>query len=267
MSQFITSTSDILEDYIRVSQDDTRTNLDWEGNAYYSGKIGGLAIDLNVDFMTSRLDSENDITEIVNDSQTHEKEQDERSSSELVAAKLVLAYPVWKGRLEAGSEVSFVSRSNSTAISNLPFSGSDSRVKENNIAAFATYNANLDRWGMVSAGLRYEHVVFDYTDVLEPMNSMSRSQDEFFPILSWARQFGPVHTSVAYAFKTIRPNYYYLSDRITYMNSFTLLQGDPKLRNEKMQEVSVNARWKWINLFAVYERRDHIMVPRNWTGC
>lgn len=27
-----------------------------------------------------------------------------------------------------------------------------------------------------------------------------------------------------------------------------------------MQEVSINARWKWINLFAAYERRDNTIT-------
>ena len=40
---------------------------------------------------------------------------------------------------------------------------------------------------------------------------MTRYQNEFFPSLSWARQFGPVQTSLAYSFKTIRPNYNDLS--------------------------------------------------------
>ena len=37
------------------------------------------------------------------------------------------------------------------------------------------------------------------------------------------------------------------------------MQGDPTLKNAKMQEVSLNARYKWLNLFAAYERRDNTM--------
>ena len=113
--------------------------------------------------------------------------------------------------------------------------------------------------GNFSAGLRYEHVGFDYTDHLDAANNMTRYQDEFFPSLSWARQFGPMQTSLAYSFKTIRPDYNSLSDRITYINSYTLTQGDPTLKNATMQEVSLNARYKWLNLFAAYERRDNTL--------
>ena len=127
------------------------------------------------------------------------------------------------------------------------------------------YNFNLEQLGNISAGLRYEHVGFDYTDLIDATNDMTRYQDELFPSLSWARQFGPIQTSVAYSFKTIRPSYGVLSSHITYINSFTLMQGDPTLKNAKMQEVSLNARYKWVNLFAAYERRDNTLSQLPYT--
>jgi hypothetical protein len=235
------------------------TFYNWEGNAYYNGQVGKMGIDLNMDFLTDKTVVDNHINELVNHTDHHAMEQDNSTTVSLWATKLVLTYPVWKGQLEAGTELSFVTRSNSSSITNYPLPASDSKVKENNIAAFVAYNFNLEKAGNFSAGLRYEHVGFDYTDHLDAANNMTRYQDEFFPSLSWARQFGPVQTSLAYSFKTIRPDYNSLSDRITYINSYTLLQGDPKLKNATMQEVSINARYKWLNLFAAYERRDNTL--------
>ena len=242
------------------TQDEHRhTFYNWEGNAYYNGKVGKMGIDLNMDFLTDKTNVDNHINELVNHTDHHAMEQDNSTTISLWATKLVLTYPVWKGQLEAGTELSFVTRNNSSSITNYPLPASDSKVKENNIAAFVAYNFNLEKVGNFSAGLRYEHVGFDYTDHLDAANNMTRYQDEFFPSLSWARQFGPVQTSVAYSFKTIRPDYNSLSDRITYINSYTLLQGDPTLKNATMQEVSLNARYKWLNLFAAYERRDNTL--------
>ena len=243
------------------TQDEHRhTFYNWEGNAYYNGKVGKMGIDLNMDFLTDKTNVDNHINELVNHTDHHAMEQDNSTTISLWATKLVLTYPVWKGQLEAGTELSIVTRSNSSSITNYPLPASDSKVKENNIAAFVAYNLNLEKVGNFSAGLRYEHVGFDYTDHLDAANNMTRYQDEFFPSLSWARQFGPVQTSVAYSFKTIRPDYNSLSDRITYINSYTLLQGDPTLKNATMQEVSLNARYKWLNLFAAYERRDNTLT-------
>ena len=233
------------------------TYYNWEGNAYYNGQVDKLGIDLNVDFLTDKTVVNNHINELVNHTDHHAMEQDNSTFTRLWASKLVLTYPIWKGQLEAGTEFSFVTRNNNSSITNYPLPASDSKVKENNIAAFVAYNFNLEKLGNFSAGLRYEHVGFDYTDHLDAANNMTRYQDEFFPSLSWARQFGPVQTSLAYSFKTIRPDYNSLSDRITYINSYTLLQGDPTLKNATMQEVSLNARYKWLNLFAAYERRDN----------
>ena len=242
------------------TQDEHRhTYYNWEGNAYYNGQVDKLGIDLNVDFLTDKTAVNNHINELINHTDRHTMEQDNSTFTRLWASKLVLTYPVWKGQLEAGTELSFVTRNNSSSITNYPLPASDSKVKENNIAAFAAYNFNLEKVGTFSAGLRYEHVGFDYTDNLNADNNMTRYQDEFFPSLSWARQFGPVQTSVAYSFKTIRHDYNSLSDRITYINSYTLLQGDPTLKNATMQEVSLNARYKWLNLFAAYERRDNTL--------
>ena len=243
------------------TQDEHRhTFYNWEGNAYYNGKVGKMGIDLNMDFLTDKTNVDNHINELVNHTDHNAMEQDNSTFTALWATKLVLTYPIWKGQLEAGTELSFVTRENSSSITNYPLPASDSKVKENNIAAFVAYNFNLEKVGNFSAGLRYEHVGFDYTDHLDAANNMTRYQDEFFPSLSWARQFGPVQTSVAYSFKTIRPDYNSLSDRITYINSYTLLQGDPMLKNATMQEVSLNARYKWLNLFAAYERRDNTLT-------
>ncbi|MCR4852618.1 MAG: outer membrane beta-barrel protein [Prevotella sp.] len=260
-----------MNEEVETKNDEQRhTPYSWQANAYYNGQVGKLNIDLNMDFLTNKLNEANNITEyrtITNQTKeqstttksTSNMEQDEHSSSRLWAAKLVLTYPVWKGQLQAGTEMSFARRSSSSLMTDFLLPASDTEVKENNMAAFVSYHANLQKWGTINAGLRYEHVGFDYTDNLDASRSMTRYQDEFFPNLSWARQFGPFQTSLAYSIKTIRPNYDQLSDHIVYVNSYTLIQGDPKQKNAIMQEMSLNARWKWLNLFAAYERRDNTL--------
>ena len=236
----------------------THYPYNWQGNAYYNGQVNKLNIDLNVDFLTDKENDDNQIDVILPEAQT--MQQNSHTSSRLWATKLVLSYPVWKGQLQAGTEMSFVKRQSCTSITNYPLPSTDADVKENNVAAFVAYNANLDKFGIVSAGLRYEHVGFDYTDNLDAENNMTRYQDEFFPNITWSKQFGAIQTSLSYTMKTVRPKYSSLNDHIYYLNSYTLSQGDSKLKNATMQEVSINARWKWINLFAAYERRDNTIT-------
>ena len=236
----------------------THYPYNWQGNAYYNGQVDKLNIDLNVDFLTDKENDDNQIDVYLPETQT--MQQNSHISSRLWATKLVLSYPVWKGQLQAGTEMSFVKRQSSTSITNYPLPSTDADVKENNVAAFVAYNANLEKYGTVSAGLRYEHVGFDYMDNLDAENNMTRYQDEFFPSVTWSKQFGAIQTSLSYTMKTVRPKYSSLNDHIYYLNSYTLSQGDSKLKNATMQEVSINARWKWINLFAAYERRDNTIT-------
>ena len=242
-------------------QDEKRNSpYDWEGNLYYSGQFGRLGVNFNADYFSNRKDMFCNISDVIDAGEQVDMFQEGVTTSSLAAAKLVLTYPIWKGQLEAGAEATFVERGSSYSITNYPLPASDSKVNENNISAFVSYGFMLPKFGAVSAGLRYEHVGFDYTDILDGGNSMKRYQDEFFPSISWSGQFGPVQTSMAYSLRTSRPGYDFLSDRIKYINSFTLMQGDPKLKNERKQEVGMNARYKWLNLSVSYERIDNALT-------
>lgn len=224
----------------------------WEGNAYYNGKVGKLAIDLNLDFLTSKYREENDITE-----QAQQMFSTSRTSNELYAGKLVLSYPVWKGQLNAGSEMTFLKRGNRYSFVGPQIPSTHTEVSEKNLAAFVEYSCQIPMVGNLNAGVRYEHVDFEYSDLLDGKNNLDRVSDDLFPSVSWSNQWGSWQASMSYGFKTSRPNYDDLCDAVNYLNAYSYQQGDSKLKNEKIQEVSANLRWKFINLFAAYERRDN----------
>ena len=233
----------------------------WEGNAYYSGKVRQLGIDLNVDFLTNRKREENSIEEWKEpESASTRMDQQQGTSSRLWASKLVLSHPLWKGQLQAGTEMSFVKRLSNYTISGFPLPTTHSDVREKNVAAFIEYGCMIPRVGSLSAGVRYEHVGFDYKDLLDAGKNSSRYTDEFFPSVSWAQQWGPVQTALSYSIKTVRPNYNMLDESVIYVNSYSLQQGNPKLKNETMQEVSLNVRWKWLMFYTAYERRDDALT-------
>ncbi len=234
----------------------TKQPYNWNGNAYYNGKFGKLGIDMNLDFLTTKASEDTDI-EDHHDSHTSRMRQVEKTTSRMVAGKLVITYPIWKGMLNLGSEMTFVKRGSEYGIQGIELPNSNSDIKEGNIAAFAEYACQLPAIGNLSAGLRFEHVGFDYSDLLDASKSMKRYTDDFFPSVSWAKQWGCWQTSLSYSLKTKRPEYWALRDAITYMNTYTLQQGDSKLKNTMSQEVGANIRWKFVNLFMSYERRDN----------
>ncbi len=228
----------------------------WTGNAYYNGQVGKLNIDFNADFVTRKNGCLAENTETGTRVETQIRHES-KSTSDLWATKLVLSYPIWKGQLQAGTEMSFVDRTNSFTMTGYPLPSTDSDVKERNYAGFVNYAFSLERFGNLNAGLRYEHVGFDYVDILNPDQSLTRYTDDLFPSISWSSQFGQFRTALAYSAKVARPSYDRLNESINYMNSFSLEQGNSRLKNETIYEVSATVGYQWLNFFVAYERRDN----------
>lgn len=233
-----------------------------QGNAYYNGTVGKLGIDLNLDFITYKTLDTEDINE-VNNGIASKMNSDNHNKSYMVADKLVLSYPIWKGQLQAGTEMSYVRRKAQYQISNILLPASQSEVKERNIAAFAEYAVAIPKAGYFSAGLRYEHVGFDYEDMLHTAKTISRYDNDFFPSFSWANQWGAVQASLSYSYKTMRPDFQMLDESIFYINSYSLQQGNPTLKNEKNQQIGLNLHWKYLNLYTSYNRIDDGI--NNWS--
>ena len=232
----------------------------WNGNAYYNGQVGKLNVDLNVDFVSRKQGRDSEISETGMNGEQHAMTQKHMTTTELWAGKLVLSHPIWKGQIQAGTELSFVDRSSYFSMSGYPLPSVDSHVDENNMAGFANYSFSLPKVGNFSAGLRYEYVGFDYSDRLNPDQNLSRYTSDFFPSVSWSSQFGQIRTSLAYSARIARPSYERLNENINYINSYSLEQGNSKLKNETIYEVSANVGWQWLNLFAAYERRDNTIT-------
>lgn len=221
-------------------------NLD--GNAYYNGKVGKLGIDFNFDFMTKKSQDNNMVDLFDGGSRSTV----DARTTDMLADKLVLSYPVWKGQLTVGEEMSFVLRKSDYAVSGLDIQSTSSKVREDNLAVFAEYGFQLEKLGAFTAGLRYEHVGLEYTSFSNPDNSVSRNNDNVFPSASWSRQFGQFQTSLSYRFKVQRPNYWSLNEAMIYVNPYSYQQGDPKLKNQNSQNIDANIHWKVLNLSMSY---------------
>lgn len=239
-----------------------RQPYSWDGNFYYNGRVGKLGIDLNFDFVTNKTSETNSIEERINDAQSS-MNSSSHNKSYLLADKLVLSYPLWRGQLQTGTEMTFVTRNSQYQITNALVPGTHSEVREKNIAAFIEYACVIPKVGNLSAGLRYEHVGFDYDDQQNPAKSMSRYSDDFFPSLSWANQWGSWQASLSYSYKTQRPDFGMLDESILYLNSYSMQQGNSKLKNEKSQQLGLNLHWKYLNLYASYNHIEDGI--NNWS--
>ena len=227
-------------------------------NAYYNGSAGKLGIDFNFDFLSSEIntDRENVENSLVNDDYVLSGSGTE---SRLYATKLVLSYPVWKGVLEVGTEMTFARRHNTYWIDKPSIADTDADITEDNIATFVEYGADFERWGKASVGLRYEHTLYDYADD-KNSDYLHRCMDEFFPTASYSVGLGNVHTALSYSLKTNRPSFFAMNDAVTYISRYSMQAGNSQLLNERLHDLTLNVSWRWLMLSASYGRCKHVIT-------
>lgn len=226
------------------------------GNAYYNGQAGKLGIDLNVDLYKVGSSQLTEITEINEITKAENYISTENASSNnLYAAKLVLTYPIWQGQLNFGTEDIFSRTDDSYSITGASFAPSHSKVREDDYAAFATYAFYLPKVGQFSAGLRYEHVIYDFNDAIGN-DSFNKKYDNVFPSVSYAGQIGKVQVMASYSAKTQRPSFSSLSSSVRYNSKFIIQSGNPALQPQTINDANVMAIWKWLTFVADYSRVD-----------
>ena len=237
--------------------------LGWLTNAYYNGKVGKLGIDFNFDFMRNGTDTDR---ENIEQSQVQDDFVLSKSGtrSHLYATKLVLSYPIWKGELEAGTEMTFVNRNNTYWIDKAQIANSDADITENNIAAFVEYGCDFKQYGNASVGLRYEHTLMEYDDYLNKDEYLHRSMDEWFPTASYAVTLGKVQTSLSYSMKTERPSFFAMNDAVTYISRYMYQAGNSHLLNERVRDLTLDVSYKWVTLTASYEHLTNPITQWNF---
>ncbi|MDE5987442.1 MAG: outer membrane beta-barrel family protein [Prevotella sp.] len=255
----------VTEHILSISPSWERIPYDWKTNAYYSGKVGKLGIDLNIDILGNKTVTESDLNE-QNTAALDLMYSEQTEKNRMLATKLVLSYPIWKGELNVGTEMSFVDRDSEYGITKTTIPSSNIKVDDNNIAAFVEYGFQIPKVGAANVGLRYEHVGFDYTDRLDAEHNMSRYTDNLFPSASFSTQLGPVQAALSYSMKTSRPGYWYLSSAVQYINRYCMQTGDPKLKNSIKQELAANFRYKWATLSLQYEHHKDAITQWSYVG-
>lgn len=253
-----------LIDHLYSHQTSKETKpLGWLTNTYYNGKLGKLDIDFNFDFMRNGTDTDRENVE-------QSKVQDDFvvskscTRSRLYASKLVLSYPVWKGEMAAGTEMTFVNRNNTYWIDKAIIANSDAEITENNVTVFVEYSCDFKKYGSASVGLRYEHTLMDYDDAINKDEKMHRSMDEWFPTASYSVTLGKVQTALSYSMKTYRPSFFAMNDAVTYISRYMYQAGNSQLLNERVRDLTLNVSYKWITLTASYEHLTNPITQWNF---
>lgn len=223
-------------------------------NLYYNGTVGKLGVDFNMDYMWRKTDHRNLSDEASENYQDAMVRSLSVNHSRLFAEKLVMSYPVGKGGVEFGEEYTSSRFATDYKTDAAQLSGNVSRVNENGIAAFVEIGQQFGRFN-ISAGLRYEHVSFDYSENGVKKKDQSKTYDNLFPSLSVATRLGNVRLALSYTSKTRRPGYSSLDGTIDYINRFTFEGGNPYLKPEKIHSAELMASWRQFFAQLSYTRR------------
>ena len=231
-------------------------------NAYYNGNVGKLNIDFNTDMFFSH-DNDHQLMKEQASNDNKDVEAVTSSSNNMVATKLVLSYPVWKGKLMAGTEETFVSRDNTNESTGTGLPNSLAKVKDNTYAGFVQYGFSLDQNTNFNVGVRFEHAYFDYKDLLDASGNLNRSYNNVFPSASMSTAFGKVRLALAYSSYTQRPSFWQLSSAMNYHKRYVYQQGNPKLKPSIEHNVSLTAMFNMFTFGVAYSR--NIDLACDWS--
>ena len=227
----------------------------WELNTYYIGKIGKLGIDLNATWLQRESEDNNNQQELSQEYSNRTITTQTKDKNTMVAGKLVLDYPVWKGVLSGGSEATSTKSQGHNLNQEDIIPESDTEMKEKNIAAFAEYELQLGQWHL-NAGLRFEHVSADYTSFGIRQEEPSRTYNDWFPNLSAAWQKGKWGTQLSYSKRITRPPYNMLTSMVVYDSRILYEGGNPLLRPSVRHSIDFNLTYSWLTFVTGFTREN-----------
>ena len=172
-----------------------------------------------------------------------------KTRGSMVAEKLIVSHPLWKGQIEIGEEYTNTRWRSSFENAEGYILNSNNEQHESNIAPFVELRQLLGRI-QVQAGLRYEHVRSDYFDGGQRSNEQSRTYDNLFPSVALSTAIQRVQLSFSYSERTNRPAYWLLNNDVVYENRLNRQTGNPYLRPVKYHNLNATAMWKWLYLSA-----------------
>ena len=227
----------------------------WELNTYYVGKVGKLGIDLNATVLRRESEDDNHQQELSEAYMNRTITTLTKDKNTMVAGKLVLDYPVWKGVLSGGSEVTSTESQGHNLNQENIIPESDTEMKEKNIAGFAEYEVQLGQWHL-NAGLRFEHVSADYTSFGIRQEEPSRTYNDWFPNLSAAWQKGKWCAQLSYSKRITRPPYNMLTSMVVYDSRILYEGGNPLLRPSVRHSIDFNLTYSWLTFVTGFTREN-----------
>ncbi len=231
----------------------------WELNTYYVGKVGKLGIDLNATMLRRASEDHLDQREFSEELGDRTITSINREDRRMTAGKLVLTYPIGKGVLSGGSEITSTQSQGQNVNQENIIPESDNEMKEKNIAGFAEYEMQIGPWRL-NAGMRYEQVSADYYSFDTWQAEPSRTYNDWFPNLSVAWQKEKWSAQLSYGKRITRPPYNMLTSMIVYDSRMFYEGGNPLLRPSVRQSIDLNLTYSWLTFVSGFTRENDLFT-------
>lgn len=247
------NTDDLLADgipYDHLQNSGTRRDRNapkHQANVYYMGKVGQLSIDLNADYTSYKRLSRTRQQELSDNYDNRDVSTETQTHGSMMAEKLIVSQPLWKGQIEVGEEYTFTRWHSSFDNTEGYITNSDNEQHESCIAPFMELRQQLGRF-QLQAGLRYEHVSSEHLVDGVRRDEQCRTYDNLFPSFALSTAVQKVQLSLSYAKRTNRPAYWLLSNDVVYRNRLNIQIGNPYLRPVKYHNLNAMVMWKWLYL-------------------
>ncbi len=258
--------SDMLRSEILMNHEAEPTH---QLNAYYYGKFGKQELNIDADFYMQRANQSQTSDEQSQTADDRKVDTDNPIKSITGAAKIHYGVPLGGGKFGVGVQASLTDRTDDYIVKNATeataawgVQSSSTELRQQAVAGYAEYARNIKKWNF-SAGLRFEHVSFDYfaNNVKQP--GQCRTYDNFFPKLSLAGPVGKTQLMLSYSSTTQRPSYNDLSNNVTYANRYVMQGGNPYLRPSFTHSVSAVSVWKFLQANVTFQQVKDAVIQ--WT--
>lgn len=254
--------NDALEGHIAQTFDIREsTGPSHEANAYYIGQLGKLSADVNLSYVWNKSAMWKAETEESREVDSRDIHTENRQRNHLVAGKAVLGYPLGKGQLSWGAELSHTYSRGSYTNAEGYVGASLTEIRESHTAGFAEYELPLGRWSL-GGGVRYEYVRSDYYSFGQREEGPSRRYGNWFPSFSASWQKDLLGIQMAYACKTARPSYNSLRNEVQYDNRYFYEGGNPYLVPTLTHAFDFGLTYSWLSAGAGYSYDKDVM---QWT--
>lgn len=224
-------------------------------NVYYNGSFGDLGVDFNMDYYKSNpiMHSSHDETSL--NSGNRRVVSDSKTFTRLIAHRASVSYNFKSSRIEFGEEYtnSKIDMEYNNPENILP--SNKNTVKESNQSLFVDYHQTIGDILQFNAGLRYEHISYDYSP--EAGNDTNKKYNNIFPSFGISTQLGMFTFSLSYSNKTERPTYSQLDGNMRYDNRYQYQKGNPQLKPVRKESLEFMAQYQPVFLQINYQNQRH----------